>query len=314
MESTPLVDLTGLVLLRREALALGYTDQQIATLVRSGDWTRVRRGAYVVGRVWDSLGEADRARLRSRAVLATAHPAAVLTHVSAALEWGAPVWGLGLDEVHTTRTDDGSGRREAGVVHHRGELPPHEVTSVNGVPVSTPVRCALEVTTLGTVEQALVTVNALMHAGLVRPDELAALCHERRHWPSSLNTNLVCRLADPRIESVGETRTAYFLWEHHFPRPVPQYEVRDQDGRLVARLDFAFPEHGVFIEFDGTAKYHEHRRPGESLEDYLLREKRREELVCQLTGWTCVRLGWGDLERPEATAARLRMVFARASA
>ncbi|WP_110183446.1 type IV toxin-antitoxin system AbiEi family antitoxin domain-containing protein [Nocardioides solisilvae] len=314
MPTSPLLDLSGLVFLRRDALARGYSDHQIAGRVRAGEWARVRRGAYVAGQVWDSLGAADRARLCSRAVLATAHPNAVLSHVSAALEWGAPVWGLGLEEVHTTRTDDGAGRREAGVVHHRGVLPLDEVMTQNGVPVTSPTRCAFEVATLGTVEQALVTVNGLMGTRLIEPEKFAALCHERRYWPSSLNAHLVCRLADPRLESVGETRTAYFLWEHRFPQPVPQHEIRDQDGRLIGRVDFAFPDHGVFVEFDGTIKYRMFRRPGESLEQFLLHEKRREERICQLTGWLCFRLGWADLERRDETAARLRMVFARVRA
>ena len=41
------------------------------------------------------------------------------SHLSSAVERGAPVWGLSLDQVHTTRTDRRNGRREAGIVHHR---------------------------------------------------------------------------------------------------------------------------------------------------------------------------------------------------
>jgi len=309
--TTTLLDLEGLVFLRREAHDRGYTDQQIARLVRSGEWWRVRRGAYVAGDVWGSLGDADRARLRSRAVLKAAHPSTVLTHVSAALEWGAPVWGYSLDEVHTSRPETASGRREAGIVHHRGLLPPDHVTQVNGVRLTTPLRCALELSALGSVEQALVSVNALMHARLVEPGAFSALAHELRHWPGTLGVNLVSRLADPRLESAGESRTAYFIWAHHLPRPVPQYEVHDGAGRVLARLDFAWPEHGVFLEFDGMSKYREHRRPGESVEDYLLREKRREELVSQMTGWTCLRLRWADLDRPHELASRIRRVLAQ---
>lgn len=309
MTNPALIDLDGLVFLRREAIAQGYTDSQIAALVRSGEWHRIRRGAYVAGDVWRSLSDVDRYRIRARAVLRTAHESAVLTHVTAAVEWGAPIWGLSLDDVHLTRTDGAGGRREAGVIHHRGALPEAQFTTINGVPVSSPARCALEVTTLGTVEQALVTVNGLLHNGLTEPGEVAALFHQHRFWPSSLNANIVARLADPRMESVGETRTAYFMWAQHLPRPVPQYEIRDETGRVLARVDFALPEHGVFLEFDGVAKYRDHRRPGESLEDFLLREKHREERICQFTGWTCLRIRWADLERPAELAARIRRVL-----
>ena len=307
--TTTLVSLDGLVFLRREALAQGFTDRHIAQLVKSGEWCRVRRGAYVAGDVWRSLGDADRARLLSRAALRAADPSTVLTHVSAALEWGAPVWGLSLELVHTSRPATASGRREAGIVHHRGLLPPEHITQVDGVRLTTPLRCAVELAAIASVEQALVSVNALMHAGLVEPQAFAALAHELRHWPGTLGINLVSRLADPRLESPGESRTAYFIWSHHLPKPVPQYEVHDEVGRFVARLDFAWPEHGVFLEFDGMSKYRQHRRPGETLEDYVLREKRREEIVCQITGWTCLRLRWADLDRPHELAARIRRVL-----
>lgn len=310
MATSQLIDLSDLVFLRREAIAQGYTDSQICALVRSGTWHRIRRGAYVAAEVWRSLSDVDRYRLRARAVLRVAHGSAVLSHVTAAVEWGAPVWGLSLDDVHTTRTDGAGGRHEAGVVHHRGTLPASQVATVNGVPTTTPVRCALEVTTLGTVEQALVTVNGLLHSRLMEPADFAALCHEYRFWPSSLNANIVARLGDPRLESAGESRTAYWLWAERLPRAIPQFEIRDHAGRVVARVDFAWPEHGVFLEFDGLAKYRVHRRPGESLEEFLLREKRREELICQLTGWTCLRIRWADLDRPAELAARIRRVLA----
>ena len=37
----------------------------------------------------------------------------------------------------------------------------------------------------------------------------------------------------------------------------------------------------------------------------LQREKRREELICGLTGWRCIRIVWADLYRPELVIARI---------
>jgi hypothetical protein len=85
--------------------------------------------------------------------------------------------------------------------------------------------------------------------------------------------------------------------------------VYDERGNLVAVLDFAWPELGVFLEFDGQIKYNRLRRPGESLEDVIRREKRREELVCLLTGWVCIRITWRDLSTPEMTARRIRALL-----
>jgi hypothetical protein len=74
-------------------------------------------------------------------------------------------------------------------------------------------------------------------------------------------------------------------------------------------VDFAWRKYGVFLEFDGRIKYERFRRPNESLEDFLMREKRRELRICQLTGWVCVRIGWADLENPVPTAARIRGIL-----
>lgn len=128
--------------------------------------------------------------------------------------------------------------------------------------------------------------------------------------PGSLATELTFRLGDGRSESVGETRARYRCWIAHLPRPVPQYEVVHR-GRVLYRLDLAWPEHGVWLEFDGREKYVEHRRDGESVVDCVLREKRREEQIALHTGWRCIRITWADLENPAATVAMIMRELAR---
>ena len=40
-----------------------------------------------------------------------------------------------------------------------------------------------------------------------------------------------------------------------------------------------------------------------------MREKKREELICQLTGWVCIRVTWADLATPELLARRVRKLL-----
>jgi hypothetical protein len=87
-------------------------------------------------------------------------------------------------------------------------------------------------------------------------------------------------------------------------------EVHDGSGALLGVVDFLWRRFGVFLEFDGRVKYERYRRPGESLEAFLMREKRREEAICLATGWVCIRIGWADLERPHATARRIHQLLA----
>jgi hypothetical protein len=308
------VPLEGVVWLRRDALAEGYSDRKIAKLVSTGEWYRVRRGAYTSGELWRSLSPEDRHRVLCRAVLLTAHPTAALTHVSGAIEWAAETWGFNLDEVHLTRTDGKSGRREDGVVHHRGKLAEHEVVVRNGVRVATAARTVAETCTTAGVEPALVVANSLLHGGATSRAEMETQTELTRHWPRSLTTELVRRLADERIESVAESRALHLFWCEHIPRPEPQVEVYDESGRLVGRVDFLWAKYGLFAEIDGRTKYLVMRRRGETLDDFLLREKRREEQICALTGWVCIRITWEDLARPRLLARRIRrLLAARAS-
>jgi hypothetical protein len=297
------------VFLRRDALAAGCDDKTLARMVRAGLLHRIRRGAYIDASVWAGLDAVGRHRMTARAVLRTAHPSAVLTHVSALVEQGVPVWNVDLGEIHLTRTDARSGRREAGVVHHRGALLPEEVLTCHGVQVSMPARAIIELSTMAGVESVLVSSNWLLHRGATTREELARVAKAFECWPGSLRSDLAVRLSDGRCAWPGEARTSYLIWRHHLPRPVPQYEVHDEGGNVVALLDFAFPEYGVFLEFDGAIKYERLRRRGETVEDVIRREKRREELVCLLTGWICIRVTWEDLARPQATAARIRRLL-----
>jgi hypothetical protein len=108
------------------------------------------------------------------------------------------------------------------------------------------------------------------------------------------------------MESVGEYRSMFLFHRQHLPRPEVQYKIWDRSGEVFAIVDFAWPELGVFGEFDGKIKYTRLLKEGESITDVVLREKRREELVCELTRWRPFRVIWDDFSRPAHTAQRAR--------
>ena len=310
MQLPPSRNLDGIVVLRRDLIASGVSDNQIARLVRAGVLHRLRHGAYVPGEEWRDSSPEDRHRLVCRAVLATCHEATALTHVSSVVERGVPVWGIPLGTVHTTRMDPSrASRRRRDWTPHRGVLGPDDVESIGGVRVSRAARSAMEVCTIATTEASLVVVNRLLHSGAMTIEDFADEVARCALWPNSLTADLVLRLADPRLESVGEDRFSFLTYQQSLPRPDPQVEIFAEDGTLVARVDFAWPDAGVFVEFDGRMKYHRHRRQGETLEEYLMREKAREHEICQLTGWTCIRVSWADLSRPRLLADRIRRIL-----
>ena len=298
------------VFLRREALALGHTDRTLARAIRAKVIHRVRHGSYVYRSVWDDLTPDRRHVLRARAVLRTAKAHVALSHSTAVLLHGAPCWEIPLDDVHVTRTDGRCGRNEAGVAQHRGRLLPSDVGEIDGLRVTSATRTALDLTTLCDVEHCLPVFDHFLRHGSTSKQTLRRGAEAMKHWPESLCTDLVIRLANPRCESVGESRSSYLFWRHGIPAPETNYEIHDSSGRLIARVDFAWPELGVFLEFDGKEKYLKYLREGESVVDAVRREKKREERICRLTGWRCIRITWADLYRPEKTAALIHAVLA----
>ncbi len=292
--------------LRRDLLSGGYTDKAIARMLKHGEWVRVRNGAYTQAVAWAALDEAGRHLLRARAVVAQACTPVIVSHTSGLPFFAAPIWGLDLSLVHVTRRDGRTGRKEAGVDQHRGAVVDGDVVRRSGVDVMNPTRLALEVTMVAGLEPSLVVVNDLLHRKLTTQTGLASRYDSMGLWPWTLNTDIVLRLADPRIESVGETRTYVLCFRQGLPMPIPQYEITDANDRVVARVDFAWPELGVFLEFDGKVKYERFLKPGERASDVVVREKKREDDIRRLTGWRCIRLTWADLEHPERTAAMIR--------
>ena len=302
------------VLLRRQLIAEGLTDRDIHHQVRAGVLIKLRYGAYVPAELCKDLTDVGMMRARSRAVLRTAHPTSVLSHQCSLAEYEVPLWGLELDQTHLTRTDGRPGRREAGVVHHRATLGRRWWTMRDGVPLVKPARAAIEVVTAHGPEVGLVVLCGVLHLELATMADLRAVAAEARHWPHSLNTRLVLARADARITNVAEARTWHFFHEQRVPRPEPQVEVFDEGGNLLGIVDFLWAELGVFLEFDGRIKYDQYKKPGETLADYLMREKRREEQICVAKGWTCIRITWDDLQRPVVLARRIKQALQRRAA
>jgi very-short-patch-repair endonuclease len=299
------------LLLRRDAVVSGIDDNALARLVRGGVLVRIRHGAYCSRDVWREADARERHRLLCRAVMGLYADHVALSHASSCIAQGGPAWGLDLANVHLTHLA-GGGRRQSRVVHHAGSCLVGDLRRQDGHWLTVPARAAFETACTDGVEAALVQADHFLHAGLTTPDEIAAAYEAQTRWPGSLLHHPVALLADGRIESVGETRAHYAFWQQGLPRPTPQYEIFRPNGTLAARVDFAWPEHRVVVEFDGVEKYHRYRRPGESIEQMVVREKNREDLVRELTGWTVIRITWSDLSRPIELARRIRRAFALA--
>jgi hypothetical protein len=294
----------GAVMLRRDLIARGADPDEIARDLRSGSLVRVRRGAYTDASTWTSADLEQRHLLTARAAVAAMKPPTVLSHTSAALAHGLPVWGVDLNAVHVTRPVRASARIEAGVVHHQAALPDDHVVEIDGLLVTSPARTIADLARLAGFEPGVVTADAALHRGLVTPDELLVTANGLRDWPGSRHVARVVSFADGLSESVGESRTRVLCYRCNLPAPELQVEIW-RGGQLLGRVDLLIREWRLVIEFDGRVKYRLDGVSPARLEQVLWAEKVREDDI-RGEGYGIARVIWADLDRPAVTAARIR--------
>ena len=299
------------VVRRSQAIADGWTDAELRGRVRVGDFTRVRRGGYTYGINIDDLVPEARHRL----AVTLAHPtlsAGVLSHVSAAAMWDLPLTGADLRRVHvslpkTTRT----GRIGPERHDHIAELAPGDVAEIEGIPVTTVARTLVDLARSGPTSTAVVAADAALERGLVMPASLRTALDSAKGWPGVNRARRALALADGRSESPGESLTRLAL---RAVAPMElQVDIADDVSRFVGRVDLSIEEAALLIEFDGRQKYTSHRHPGQSVDDAVLAEKRREDQLRAL-GYGVVRVVWGDLRTPAAVADLVRRAVVRGRA
>jgi hypothetical protein len=299
------------VFLRREALEHGYNDLDLKHAVRDRVLARVRHGAYTLRGVWDAAGAVEQHRLKCHAVLRSHSASLALSHTSAAVEHGLRLHQPDLAKVHVTCLDRHIARTTPDVVYHQGKCAEHDLTSHNGVLLVSPVRAGLETALQGDTAQGVVVLDSLVDLGLAPLEEIHAGYERFRGNPASRRLQVVVRLVRKGANSVGESLSRHLMFRCGLPEPELQFEVYDAEGRFIGRTDFAWPAYGLLGEFDGLTKYGRLRRPGETVEEAVVREKKREDLLREITGWLMIRLVWKELFDHPVTSARIRAQLAR---
>lgn len=246
------------------------------------DPVRLFHGAAVERGQWETLGHLERRRLLVRGRYAALRSPGVVSHRSAAALWGLPDVDrpdarLHLIDARVQRTHSGRG-----VVRHVAPLTPAETTTVDGVPVTSLVRTAVDVARTGSSAQGVAVFDHLLHRQLVTRDELEQVLGRLGGRRGVGRARDALAFADPLAESPGESISRVTARELRVRAPVLQQEFDTDVGRF--RVDFWWPEHGVVGEFDGRAKYADH----DALWDEKLREDalRRHPEVRAVARWT----------------------------
>ncbi|MCX4097859.1 type IV toxin-antitoxin system AbiEi family antitoxin domain-containing protein [Nocardia sp. alder85J] len=293
---------------RRAALAAGLSDTDLHRLCRHGLWHRLRAGHYLPAPA-AAVPAPERHRLLVHATVASASDSAVVSHVSAAVLHGLPVWRLRLDRAHLTRNRRNGGRRGTRLMVHSALLEPAEITVVDGVRCTTVARTLIDLARTEPFEQSVVCGDGALRRGSATGAQLRDQLRRLDNRPGHRNAAAVVRFLDRRAESVGESRSRVVLRQAGFPPPELQARILSPEAGFVARVDFLFPNIGVIGEFDGDPPgcTLPRRSPGSGSAAAEHRETRLREL-----GWAVARWTWDELDEPGLVARRIETAAAQA--
>ncbi|MBP2218277.1 type IV toxin-antitoxin system AbiEi family antitoxin domain-containing protein [Arthrobacter sp. CAN_C5] len=283
--------------------------RQVARLVQSGDLVRLRRGCYIPGHFWEQQSAETRALHRiyahhhSRQRGAPTPP--VYTHVSAARIHGLHLWNVD-HTIHLAQKYPTSAHGPAADVRaHCSPLEPEEITYRQNLRVTTLERTAVDCARVLSYQKALIVADHALRLGGSQP-QMQDIAGRLAGCKGAANARRVTADASPLAESPGETLSRHFIRKMRVPMPEQQVQVRTRHGDH--RLDFAWRELLLALEFDGRIKYFAYAPT-----DEVLFEERRREKALMEDGWQFVRLEWADLFREAKLRRRIANALHRAS-
>jgi predicted transcriptional regulator of viral defense system len=280
------------VVSRVQLEAIGLARGAIGWRLEHGRLHHVHRGVYAVGhRVLSPRGT------WMAAVLAVGDDA-VLSHRSAAALWGIRPTSGSRVEVTAPR----GVRSRAGLRAHQAPLGPDEVTTRDGIPVTTPPRTLLDLAAVVPPHHLERALNEAERQHLADSLSLDSLLH--RH-PTRAGRAALRRALERAQRGAGITRSELedrflaFLDLHALERPATNVPIALQGATVEA--DCLWRRHRLVVELDGYAT-HATRAAFE-------RDRARDRRL-QAAGWRVVRITWRQLhEEPREVAAELRALL-----
>lgn len=223
---------------------------------------------------------------RCRAFLPRMIGAQFFSHSTAATLWGMPLPFRPDDFLHVSAVPPAREPRTAGVVGHRLVMPSDGVTLRAGLPVANRVETWAQLGSLVPMEDLVAAGDWALSQGDTVSDLDAAARRARRRGAVALREAV--QLVRPGAESPRETAVRLVLLRAGLPEPHLNWTLCTADGVFVARLDMAYPDHRVAVEYDG-------RQHADA--DQFRRDADRWRSIAR-EGWTLIRVVAHHLETP----------------
>jgi hypothetical protein len=285
---------------RRQAAAIGLSRARIATAVRNGWLTEPIPQVLVTAGQPTTWEQAVRiATLAGGGHAVASHGAAARLHELDGFNGATPVE-VSIANHHRLRLPD-DGRS---IIHHVDRLAARlDVVEVGGIPSTGLARTLAD---LGSVCSVLEVRRALTDVRR-RGTSLRWLrsTAERCHRPGQAGTGVLLRLLDAVPHEGGvpdswfEELLAECIADPAIPPVVPQYDLIDQRGAFVARVDLAIPSVRLGIEAH-SRRFH-FGPDAEPLDE-------QRDLAAAAVGWELLYLGWYATQRPAEVLAIIRRV------
>lgn len=194
--------------------------------------------------------------------------------------------------------------RDGLVVHHAQDLR-RDVVLLAGLPVLALDRVVSDLLcTLPRRTDALALIDEALRLAGQEHGELRRRIGDRiSRRPDPRGTVIgaaLLDLASERAESLPESWVRWRLVEHGLPLPVVNHPLLGVDGAEVRRLDLAWPQLRVALEYDGYVPHLDRADQDAARADDLRRR-----------GWIVVRMGADDLADLGRVLHELRAAFAR---
>ena len=228
------------------------------------------------------------AQERARAAWLWSNRRGTVAGLSAAAVLGAK-W---IDATESAELIHDNRRPPTGLVVHTERTRPDELVTLNGMRVTTPARTAFDLgRRIGSRVLAVQRLDALARAtGLNHVDvEAVIAAHVGARGVPRLRR--VLALMDGGGESPQETVARLALIDAGLPAPQTQVRVFDEYGQFVARLDMAYPDLLVGIEYDGQQHWTDPRVRQRDID---------KQFVLTELGWQIIRVS-RDLLRHRRT-------------
>jgi len=297
---------TGNLWRTEQLLELGYGPRAIASLLDSGALVRMRYGCYLRASLWTAQSPRVRSRqlifAHAHGTLTTSSGAFVYSHTSAARLHRLHLWDVD-NVIHVLQHGRPSNERHGKDVRcHTRPFGEQDVTMVGGLRATTLERTAADCAMMLNYRQSLIVVDHALQLG-ADPGVMQAMADSLDGHRGIRTFRKALLNGDCRSESAGETLTRELISRLQIKPPELQVEVSSRAGRH--RLDFAWKEEKLALEFDGKTKYFDYR----PTPDVLFQERRREKALTE-EGWRFIRVEWKDLFREHEFKNRLLRALA----